>query len=61
MRANRITDAHCSLVAVNEGESVSAGETIGYIGNSGNSFGAHLHFECWLDGSQYDPAIRFNI
>ena len=53
--------AHCSLVAVSEGEAVKAGEVIGYIGNSGNSFGAHLHFECWFDGTQYDPAIRFNI
>lgn len=47
--------AHCNQVTAYEGLSVSAGDTIGYVGNTGNSFGAHLHFEVQVDGSAVDP------
>ena len=50
--------AHCSYIPVNVGQSVKQGQVIGYIGNTGNSFGAHLHFECWKNGVRYDPAIE---
>lgn len=53
--------AHCSYVAVNTGDTVKAGQIIGYIGNTGNSYGAHLHFECWYNGQRYDPAIRLGL
>lgn len=48
--------AHCEEVLVYEGLEVSAGETIGYIGNTGDSYGAHLHFEVQADGVAVDPA-----
>lgn len=36
---------HMSGFAVYSGQSVSQGQTIGYLGNTGNSFGTHCHFE----------------
>ncbi|MBI5644684.1 M23 family metallopeptidase [Candidatus Kaiserbacteria bacterium] len=37
--------AHQSNVIVNAGQHVVQGQVIGYVGNSGRSTGAHLHFE----------------
>lgn len=37
--------AHLSDVLVKEGDSVKAGQQIGNMGNTGNSYGNHLHFE----------------
>lgn len=34
------------------GSTVQKGDVIGYVGNTGNSFGAHLHFETWM-GTSY--------
>ena len=36
---------HLASRAVNEGQKVNAGDFIGIMGNTGYSFGAHLHFE----------------
>lgn len=37
--------AHLAGVSVKKGERVLAGQAIGMMGNTGNSYGAHLHFE----------------
>jgi murein DD-endopeptidase MepM/ murein hydrolase activator NlpD len=37
-------------IPVAQGQRVAAGEQIGEVGNSGRSFGAHLHFEVWVGG-----------
>ena len=47
--------AHMSRRAVSEGQLVSQGQTIGYVGNTGNSKGNHLHFEVRVNGQRVDP------
>jgi len=47
--------AHLSGVAVGCGQSVVQGQTIGYGGNTGNSTGAHLHFEVRYQGGFVSP------
>lgn len=37
--------AHLQSIAVSKGQAVSIGTKIGVMGNTGNSFGAHLHYE----------------
>jgi murein DD-endopeptidase MepM/ murein hydrolase activator NlpD len=47
--------AHQSSFAVSAGESVAQGEIIGYVGSTGYSTGAHLHFEVRIYGQVTDP------
>ena len=49
--------AHMSRVAVSTGQHVEKGQIIGYVGNTGDSYGAHLHFELWENGERINPAI----
>ncbi|MFT4234458.1 MAG: M23 family metallopeptidase [Microbacterium sp.] len=41
---------------VEAGDVVHVGQQIGSVGNTGRSYGAHLHFEVIIDGSTIDPA-----
>ncbi|MGB4137852.1 MAG: M23 family metallopeptidase [Microbacterium sp.] len=51
------TYAHMSYGtrAVSAGQVVQAGQLIGQVGNTGNSYGDHLHFEVEINGSLVEP------
>ena len=53
--------AHLASWQVNVGDTLQAGDTIGVGGNTGRSFGAHLHFEMRFNGTYIDPATVFNF
>ena len=46
---------HMTQTAVTAGEAVTAGQVIGYVGNTGDSTGNHLHFEVLHGGVWVDP------
>lgn len=52
--------AHMSSNAVGSGAYVNAGDTIGYLGATGNATGTHCHFEVRINGSTTDPAQYFS-
>ncbi|MEV4777103.1 M23 family metallopeptidase [Microbacterium sp. LTA6] len=47
--------AHINEFAVGYGQWVEAGQVIAYAGNTGGSFGCHLHFEVYIDGYPNNP------
>lgn len=47
--------AHMSSIAVTNGQAVTKGDTVGYVGSTGLSTGPHCHYEVWKDGSRIDP------
>lgn len=51
---------HMSSIAVTNGQTVSKGDTVGYVGSTGVSTGPHCHFEVWSGGSRIDPEQFFS-
>ena len=47
--------AHMTQTAVTAGETVTAGQVIGYVGSTGDSTGNHLHFEVMQGGVRVNP------
>ena len=47
--------AHLQKVFVKQNESVTKGQKIGTLGNTGSSTGAHLHFELWKNSTAFNP------
>lgn len=47
--------AHATDIIVKEGDHVTTGDVLGYVGSTGYSTGWHLHFEIRIDGKAKDP------
>lgn len=53
--------AHLSKYLCDVNEEVKAGQPIGLGGNTGRSFGSHLHFETRVMGEAINPAFLFDF
>ena len=51
--------AHATRLAVRAGQTVTQGQVIAYVGNTGNSFGYHCHFEIKRNGTRQQPRDYF--
>ena len=53
--------AHLDKVYIKEGQTVTQGEVIGTMGNTGLSTGPHLHYEVRIGSQVVDPERYLNI
>lgn len=53
--------AHLSKRGVETGQLLQAGDTLGLGGNTGRSYGSHLHFEVRFLDQPIDPALVFDL
>ena len=47
--------AHCKTIYVKEGDTISQGERLGEVGQTGNATGPHLHFEIRKENRVVNP------
>lgn len=53
--------AHMTNYVVSPGQTVSQGQLIGYVGSTGWSTGAHLHFEIFYGGANVNPMDYISV
>lgn len=52
---------HLDSIAVEKGQYVAAGEALGVMGDTGETDGAHLHYEVRVAGKHLDPRDVFEV
>lgn len=52
--------SHLDSIGVEAGQSVVMGQYIGAVGNTGDSYGAHLHFGLLINGEYVDPMMLWS-
>ena len=52
---------HSSQTLVNVGDQVQRGQLIGLVGNTGDSHGAHLHFQVEMNGDAINPLSFIDV
>ncbi|MEV4705827.1 M23 family metallopeptidase [Actinoplanes sp. NPDC049316] len=54
---SEIIYAHSRRLFVKAGDTVKAGQVLGQVGNTGYSYGTHLHVEVHVNGAPTDPIV----
>jgi murein DD-endopeptidase MepM/ murein hydrolase activator NlpD len=52
---------HTAKALVKSGEHVARGQVIAYMGTTGRSTGAHLHYEVWQHGRAVNPMVYLKV
>ncbi len=53
--------AHLQEILVSDGDAVTAGQTVGLVGSTGNATGPCLHLEIIVDGSYVNPSYYLPV